>query len=70
MTSPSKAIIGNLSIEVERGTVLTAPSDLQLAWKWAEHVHGADWEHMTHGTKCNSVAQALASLREAYATAE
>lgn len=61
----TEPIIGDLSIVTEDGTELTASSDLQLAWKWAEHEHGDYWQHMSYGRQCSDVADALAALREA-----
>jgi len=63
----SRAIIGSLSITTQDGTVLTATSDLALAWKWAEHEHGALWDAMSRADRNVSVAEALGALREAHA---
>ena len=64
----SRAIIGSLSITTQDGTVLTATSDLALAWKWAEHEHGAtEWGAMSQTARNVSVAEALGALREAHA---
>ena len=66
----TQAIIGELSIETSDGTTLTAGSDLQLAWLWAEKEHETrqpgSWAAMSYGSKCASVADALAELRRAY----
>jgi len=58
------AIIGDLSIEMEDGTVLTSNTDLGLAWKWAEHVYGDKWATMMPlREQWPAVAEALEELR-------
>lgn len=61
------AITGDLSITTKDGTILTASTDLALAWKWAEHEHGAEWEGMTQTARTLSVSDALGALRSAHA---
>lgn len=58
------ALTGELSLDSE-GTVLTATTDLQLAWKWAEHVIGERWAQLSCGQCCVHVADALSALRAA-----
>jgi len=63
----SKPIFGDLSAEMPDGTVLTAPNDLLLAWKIAEHSYGMHvWNHLTRQEQYIEVADALESLRAAY----
>lgn len=64
-----KALTGELSIDCD-GAVLTASTDLQLAWKWAEHATGAEWAQLSYGRRCAHVADALAALRAAAAEDE
>lgn len=59
-------IIGELTITTDDGTDLTAPSDLQLAWKWAEYEHGSEWAGMRYTERCASVSLALQELRRAF----
>lgn len=63
----SNAITGDLSITTQDGTVLEDTTDLGLAWKWAEHEHGADWASLSTLEKNRTVALALAELRRACA---
>lgn len=63
----TRAIVGDLSITTEDGTILEASTDLALAWKWAEHEHGAQWQAMTGAAQNASVSDALGALRAAYA---
>lgn len=51
------------------GTVLEGTCDLDLAWKWAAHDHGAAWESMGRTEKAGHVADALDALRKAVAEA-
>lgn len=60
------AIVGDLSIEASDGTVLEAPNDVRLAWKWAEHENGVAWAAMGRRQQWSDVAAALAELRRAY----
>ena len=60
------AITGDLSITLGDGTVLTDSTDLGLAWKWAEAMHGEDWATMPYGTRVAEAGEALTALREAY----
>jgi len=62
----SKPIFGDLSAEMPDGTVLTAPNDLLLAWKIAEHSYGSTWATMRRTDQYIEVADALESLRAAY----
>lgn len=68
------AIIGSLSINASTGETLTASSDLELAWKWAEVEVNANpdlpgWDQTVYGERCAHVAAALAELQRAYADA-
>lgn len=63
------AITGDLKITTADGTELTATNDLRLAWLWAEHELGTDWPTLTYGEQCAHVAEALAALHKAQATA-
>lgn len=60
------AIFGELSAEMPDGAVLTAPNDLLLAWKIAEHSYGSAWETMRKADQYSEVAEVLESLRAAY----
>lgn len=61
------AIIGDLSITTEDGTVLEASTDLALAEAWAAHEYGAtEWSAMSLRERNGEVAQALRALREAF----
>lgn len=58
------ALIGNLSITMADGTELRDRTDVGLAGKWAEHVHGAEkWSAMTFGERSRETAEALRELR-------
>lgn len=60
----SKAITGDLSLDLGNGTVLRDTTDLGLAWQWAEHVCGPElWARMGSAERNASVADALAELR-------
>lgn len=61
------AITGDLTITTEDGTILSASTDLGLAWKWAEHENGETWAGMPTSDRNASVAEALAELRRAAA---
>lgn len=59
------AIIGQLSITMPDGIVLTDRTDVGLAQQWAQQVHGADaWNAMTFGEQSRETADALRALRE------
>lgn len=60
-------ILGELSLTVEDGTVLTARTDVALATQWAEHTLGTGWDSLTYGQQMAHVSDALAELRRAYA---
>ena len=63
----NEPIFGELSAEMPDGTVLTAPNDLLLAWKIAEHHYGnRAWGYMSRHEQYIEVADALESLRAAY----
>lgn len=60
------ALTGDLSLTMPDGTELTAHTDVQLAWAWAEAEHGPEkWAAMTYGEQCRDVGDALAELRRA-----
>lgn len=60
------AIIGELSIEMSDGTVLTDRTDIGLAGQWAAHEYGPEkWAALTFGEKSRATAEALFALREA-----
>jgi hypothetical protein len=66
-----RPLIGELSITTDDGRTITAPSDIRLAWLWAEHEitarHGSEvWSSMTLGQQSRHVGEALAELRRAY----
>ena len=68
--STANALIGQLSLQLGDGTTVHASTDVELAHKWAEALHGpAIWRAMTHGARSASAAEALAELRRAYAAA-
>lgn len=74
MSAPTAPIIGDLSITASTGAELTAGTDLQLAWKWAEVEVGANfgpdaWAAMRKRDQYIHVADALAELRRAHAAA-
>lgn len=62
----TKAIIGDLSLTLSDGETLTAGSDVALARKWAERVHGAAWSTLSFGEQTEQVSAALAELRRGY----
>lgn len=64
-----KALTSGLSIDCG-GAVLTAVTDQQLAWKWAEHATGVEWAQLSYGQRCAHVGDALAALRAAAAEDE
>lgn len=71
----SRALIGELSISVSGGVVLTASSDIGLAWLWAEHEVNASadlpaWTDLPYARQCVFVADALFELRVAYSATE
>ena len=60
------AIVGDLSITVGEGTVLTGRTDVALAAQWAEFEHGPEaWAALTFGQRTAETAAALAALRAA-----
>jgi hypothetical protein len=61
-----RAIVGELSIELEDGRILTDRTDLGLAWKWAEAEHGELWPKLRAAEQRAAVSDALAALRAAY----
>lgn len=69
------ALIGELSITASDGTVLTAQTDVALAWQWAELEVTAspdygDWEALSYGERCAHVGEALRELRRAFTAAQ
>jgi len=63
----SKAIIGQLSIDLGDGVTLTAGTDVELARKWAAYLHGRNtWQSMSLGAQSLETANALQALREAF----
>ena len=60
-------ILGDLSIELENGTVLTDRTDLGLARKWAEYENGPEWDGLTFVEQNVKISIALDALRKAYA---
>jgi hypothetical protein len=68
MTS-NTPITGDLSITTADGTVLNARTDLALAWKWARHEHGDQWDSLSRREKIDSAGDALAELRRSYYSA-
>jgi hypothetical protein len=68
--STANALIGQLSLQLEDGTTVHASTDVELAQKWAEALHGPDaWGAMARRARYASTAEALAELRRAYAAA-
>jgi hypothetical protein len=60
------ALIGDLSITMEDGTVLRDRTDVALAGKWAEHVIGTEaWKALTFRERTAHTAEALRELRRA-----
>jgi glutaredoxin-like protein NrdH len=64
-----KPIIGQLTIELDDGTTLTANNDIRLARKWAEHVNGEDWSGMTFVEQNRDIAVALGRIRDEFGDA-
>lgn len=61
------AIVGDLSITVGEGTVLTDRTDVGLAAQWAEFEHGREaWAALTCAQRTAETAAALNALRSAY----
>jgi hypothetical protein len=72
MTTPARPspVIGDLNLQLEDGTILTAGTDVALARQWAEHLHGPEgWKQLTATQQAATVADALRELRVAYAAA-
>ena len=62
----SKALIGELSIDLGDGVTLTASTDVELARKWAAYLHGAAaWQAMSLGRQSIETSNALHALRTA-----
>ena len=61
----TQSLIGDLSITMEDGTVLTARTDVALAEKWAAFVYGERWSTMTFGERTRETSDALRELRRA-----
>jgi hypothetical protein len=62
-------VVTPLAIQLDDGTVLEGTCDLNLAWTWAAHVHGSEWNEMTYTRQCAQVAVALNKVRELHAEA-
>lgn len=60
------AVVAPMSITAGDGTVLDAPSDLQLSWKWAAHEYGPGWRLLPAVERWAAVRRALLALRDAY----
>jgi hypothetical protein len=67
-TSKSRAIVGELSLDLGDGLVLHDSTDVGLARQWAAHVRGERWESMRWQDQNDDVAGALAALRAAHAS--
>ncbi len=63
MSATTRAVIGDLSIQMSDGTVLRSRTDVGLAEQWAKYVHGNVWERLTHGQQSQATSEALAELR-------
>jgi len=62
----SDAIIGDLSLTMEDGTVLRDRTDVGLAGQWAKATIGAEvWEALPFGERVKQTAEALRELRRA-----
>lgn len=60
------AILADLCLTTDDGTVLRAPTDLALARTWAEHVCGESWTTMPPEDQCHEVTACLGALRAAF----
>ncbi len=63
MSRTTRAVIGDLSIQMGDGTVLRSHTDVDLAGQWAEYVHGNVWDRLTSGQQSRATAEALRELR-------
>ncbi len=70
MSTTTRAVIGDLSIQMIDGTVLRSHTDVDLAKQWAKYVHGNVWDHLTYGQQCQATSEALAELRRTLTDAE
>lgn len=64
------AIIAHLTITLDDGATLSAPNDVQLARRWAEHVHGPSWHRMPLAEQLEATAVALGRVREEFGAVE
>lgn len=65
-TNTTAAIVGDLSLDMQDGTTLTARSDVGLAREWARHALGERWGSLTRGEQAQHVEEALRELRRTY----
>ncbi len=63
MSRTTRAVIGDLSIQMSDGTVLRSHTDVGLAGQWAEYVHGNIWDRLTSGQQSQATAEALHEFR-------
>lgn len=66
MSTTHQPISGNLSLDTQDGTTLTARTDIALARAWARHESGEQWDSMTRGEQANEVGAALTELRRCH----
>lgn len=55
----------DVTITTDDGTTLTAANDLALAWVWARHVYGTEWDATPYSIQVDAAAIALKKIREA-----
>lgn len=60
------AIIGDLSITMDDGTVLKDRTYVGLAGQWAKFMVGDEWDSLTFGQQSRHTADALAELRRSF----
>lgn len=61
---------GEMTLQLEDGTVLHAATEVGLAHQWAAHTHGDAWESMGPGRQAMEVSDALDALTAAWCAAQ